>query len=414
MRIPRNLTVRQRIALWCIGLSALVYIIPTLFGFVFFYYSLTAALDHELRNMESALGHAVDFKSGVPRFREWARVLQTTPARSMTTIQLYDEREHLLEHYGPPGVIRLIRNTRDIEDGEQRMRVEMTPLTDPQGKVVGYLQFQIPTRDRDAAVKQFAIVMALIAPIVLIGLGVCSYFVSDKATVPIQQTIDLLRQFISDAGHELNTPLSIVNACAESLEHKLAKQGIEAKEITTIASSSERMQSIIDDLMLLAALETPLHSESQVDRIRVSELISESIDEFTIKFEQKNVELTSTVETDAIVRGDEFRLRTMLNNLLENALRYTDAGGKVEVYATLNNNEIRIKISDTGIGIPAENLPFIFDRFYRVDKSRSRISGGSGLGLAIVKAIVEAHRGSIEVASSKPGTMFTVTLPAEF
>jgi signal transduction histidine kinase len=413
MRIPSNPTVRQRIALWCIGLSTLVYIIPTLFGFVFFYYSLTAALDHELRNMESALGHAVDFKSGVPRFREWARVLQTTPARSMTTIQLFDASEHLLEHYGPPGVSRLVRNSHEVEDASGKLRVEMTPLLDPQGKTVGYLQFQIPTRDRDAAVKQFALVMALIAPIVLIGLGICSYFVSDKATIPIQQTIDLLRQFISDAGHELNTPLSIINACAESLEHKLAKQGIEAKEITTIASSSERMQSIIDDLMLLAALETALHNESHTDRIAASELINESMDEFSIKFEQKNIALTSHIETDAVIHGDEFRLRTMLNNLLENALRYTDAGGKVDVAATLQNNGLRIVVSDTGIGIPAENLPFIFDRFYRVDKSRSRSSGGSGLGLAIVKAIAEAHRGSIEVTSSRPGTMFTVILPAE-
>jgi signal transduction histidine kinase len=413
MRIPGNLTVRQRIALWCVGLSALVYIIPTLFGFVFFYYSLTAALDHELRNMESSLGHAVDFKSGLPRFREWARVLQTNPARSLTTIQLYDASEHLLEHYGAPGVNRLVRNSHEVEDDGRKMRVEMTPLLDPQGKTVGYLQFQIPTRDRDAAVKQFAWVMALIAPIVLTGLGICSYFVSDKATIPIQQTIDLLRQFISDAGHELNTPLSIVNACAESLEHKLAKQGIEAKEITTIASSSERMQSIIDDLMLLAALETPLHNESHTDKIAASEFINESIDEFSIKFEQKKIELKGHIETDAIIRGDEFRLRTMLNNLLENALRYTDAGGKVDVAATLQNNSLRITVSDTGIGIPAENLPFIFDRFYRVDKSRSRSSGGSGLGLAIVKAIAEAHRGSIEVTSSRPGTMFTVTLPAE-
>jgi signal transduction histidine kinase len=103
----------------------------------------------------------------------------------------------------------------------------------------------------------------------------------------------------------------------------------------------------------------------------------------------------------------------MLNNLLENALRYTDAGGKVDVAATLQNNGLRIVVSDTGIGIPAENLPFIFDRFYRVDKSRSRSSGGSGLGLAIVKAIAEAHRGSIEVTSSRLGTMFTVILPAE-
>lgn len=414
MRISKTLSVRQRIALWCVGLSAFVYIVPTLLGFYFFYYSLTAALDHELANMASSLGHAVELKSGHPYFREWARVVQTNPMHSLTTIQLYDADEHLLDRYGAPGLNKLVKNIREVDNAGSPMRILSTSLMDPNGKTVGYLQFQIPTRERDAAVKQFAWVMALIAPIVLTGLGVCSYFVSDKATIPIQQTIDLLRQFISDAGHELNTPLSIVNACAEALEHKLAKQGIEAKEIATITISSERMQNIIDDLMLLAALETQLRSELDHEAVSISELVNESIDEFSIKFEQKNIELKGTTILQQKIIGDEFKLKTMLNNLLENALRYTDAGGKVEVTATVVNNLLRLTVSDTGIGIPIESLPFIFDRFYRVDKSRSRSSGGSGLGLSIVKAIAEAHRGSVDVSNSKPtGTKFTVSLPIE-
>jgi two-component system phosphate regulon sensor histidine kinase PhoR len=236
--------------------------------------------------------------------------------------------------------------------------------------------------------------------------------VSDKATIPIQQTIDLLREFISDAGHELNTPLSIVNACAEALEHKLGKQGIVAKEIATITRSSERMQNIIDDLMLLSALETPMQSDLNNEQLTVSKLIAECADEFSIKFEQKGIQLTQAAPGDLTVTGDKFKLQTMLNNLLENALRYTDSGGSVSITATQSAPDWQICVCDSGIGIPQESLPMIFNRFYRVDKSRSRSSGGSGLGLSIVKAIAEAHRGSIKVANnSGAGTSFTISLP---
>lgn len=413
MRIQPMLTVRQRIALWCIGLSTFVYITPTIFGFFFFYYRLTAALDHELRTLASSMGHAVELDSGKPHFRDWARVVQTNPARSLTSILLYDADGNLLEHYGVLGINRLILNKTEIAEGDKTMRVTVTPLIAPGNHKVGYLQFEIPTKDRDAAVRQFAWVMFLIAPIVLAGLGVCSYFVSDKATVPIQQTIDLLRQFISDAGHELNTPLSIVNACAESLEHKLAKQGIEAKEIATISSSSERMQSIIDDLMLLSELETPLKGDVARELISVAELVNECTNKFSIKFEQKGVALRTSISGEFSLLGDRFELQTLLNNLVENALRYTDSGGTVELsVAASGPAEFQISVSDNGIGIPAESLPLIFNRFYRVDKSRSRSSGGSGLGLSIVKAIAESHRGSVAVNSLPgSGTQFTVNLP---
>ena len=407
------LTVRQRIALWCIGLSTFVYITPTIFGFFFFYYSLTGALDHELRTLASSLGHAVELESGKPHFRDWARVVETNPARSLTSILLFDVDGHLLDHYGVPGINQLILDKNELAQGGKNMRVAVTPLIAPGDKKVGYLQFEIPTKGRDEAVRQFAWVMALIAPIVLAGLGICSYFVSDKATIPIQQTIDLLRQFISDAGHELNTPLSIVNACAEALEHKLSKQGIEAKEIATISSSSDRMQSIIDDLMLLSELETPLRGEVTREAVSVNELVDECTTKFSIKFDQKGVALRTSAAGDLKILGDRFELQTLLNNLVENALRYTDAGGAVELaVSTSTPAELQISVSDNGIGIPAESLPLIFNRFYRVDKSRSRNSGGSGLGLSIVKAIAESHRGTVAVSSApSAGTKFTVNLP---
>jgi signal transduction histidine kinase len=411
-KILKKLTVRQRIALWCIGLSAFVYITPTILGFFFFYFSLTAAMDHELKSLASSLGHAIDLRSGRPQFRDWARVVQTNPARSLATIQLYDINGQMLEHYGTPGISRLIIDKREVIEEGKRMRIMVTPLVVPGHKTIGYLQFELPTHGRDAAVEQFVLVMALIAPIVLLGLGICSYLVSDKATIPIQQTIGLLRQFISDAGHELNTPLSIINACAEALERKLDKQGIKTSEVTTITNSAERMQHIIDALMLLAELETPITAELIQEPVLMSQLVNQCLEEFSVKYAQKGIHLKHPTLPDAFVLGDKSSLQTMLSNLLENALRYTEAGGTVEINVNINSPNLIISVSDTGIGIAQENLSSIFNRFYRIDKSRSRLSGGAGLGLSIVKAIVESHQGTIDVSSTLgAGTKFTISLP---
>jgi signal transduction histidine kinase len=165
--------------------------------------------------------------------------------------------------------------------------------------------------------------------------------------------------------------------------------------------------------MLLSELETPLKGEMAREPIAIADLVEECTNKFCVKFEQRDVALRSAVAPNLSVLGDRFELQTMLNNLVENALRYTETGGTVELSVSLSGpSEFQIIVSDNGIGIPAESLPLIFNRFYRVDKSRSRSSGGSGLGLSIVKAIAESHRGTVEVNSTPAaGTKFTVKLP---
>jgi two-component system phosphate regulon sensor histidine kinase PhoR len=294
----------------------------------------------------------------------------------------------------------------------------VTPLISNRGHLIGYLQFEIPTKERDAAVRQYALVLAVIAPAILFGLGVCSLLVADRAMVPIQQTIDVLRQFISDAGHELNTPLSIINACHEALEHKLARRPQRSqeepalKELKIIGDSSDRMQKIIDGLMLLAELENPLARPITLEILDIDQLLRQCTRDFQIKFEHEGRTLEYQSSGENPVLGDKQALSQLLSNLLENALRYTEPGGKVTVSLKRRDAGLQISVADDGIGIPQECLPRVFDRFYRVDKSRSRNSGGSGLGLSIVKAIAEAHRGTVKVESKTGvGTEFTLNLP---
>jgi signal transduction histidine kinase len=412
------LSVRQRIAFWFVGLSTLVYITPTLLGVFFFYYTLTSALDHELKTLASSLGHAIDLQGGMPHFRDWARVVQTDPARAICTIQLFDQHGRMLEHYGAEGIERLIQNANEATEGGRSMRIRVSPLV-VDGRSLGFLQIQIPTRERDAATRQFAVTMAIIAPVVLIGLGLCGLLVSDKAMVPIEDTIKMLRQFMADAGHELSTPLSIIDASAESLQHKLGKQSIVMKETAVISNSAERMQKIIDDLMLLAELQTPVKQSIIRKSVAVDDLVGDCVNNFLVKFEQKQVTLERSPAPapvpPLVVSGDRDELVNMLSNLLENALRYTEPGGTVTVSTAANADcSLILTVADTGIGIAEECLPFVFDRFYRVDKSRSRASGGSGLGLPIVKAVAEAHDGRIEVVSKiGQGTKFTIRLPLQ-
>ncbi|RTL44824.1 MAG: hypothetical protein EKK48_06125 [Candidatus Melainabacteria bacterium] len=400
---------RARIALWFIGLSTLAYIIPTMLGIFFFYGTLTAALDQELRTLASSMGHAIDLSSGQPRFRDWARIVQTEPARAVYAIQLFSQDGKLLESYGIKGSRRLSLKIKELNDAGQQVRLLVSPLTFG-GQVIGYLQLEVSTKDRDNATRSFIWTMLTIAPFVVAGLGFCGYYVSNKATVPIRKAVVSLRQFLADAGHELNTPLSVVSAYTETLQHKLSKSGLHYEEPEIINNAAERMQRIIDDLSMIAEIETLEAKEST--SIDLAEIVKQQAIEFAIKFEEKKLQFTCEIANGCQVSGSQEALHALISNLLANALRYTNEGS-VSVELFKDGAEVKIIVEDTGIGIPESSLEDIFKRFYRVDKSRSRASGGSGLGLAIVKAIAEAHRGTINVISVLgKGSKFIVTFPA--
>lgn len=401
---------RARIALWFIVLSTLAYIIPTVLGIFFFYGTLTAALDQELRTLASSMGHAIDLSSGQPRFRDWARIVQTEPARALYAIQLFSLDGKLLESYGIKGSRRLSPKVKELNDNGQQVRVLVSDLT-YDGRVIGYLQLEVSTRDRDNSTKSFIWTMLTIAPFVVAGLGFCSFYVSDKATVPIRRAVISLRQFLADAGHELNTPLSVVSAYTETLQRKLEKEGLHYVEPDIITNAAERMQKIIDDLSLIAEVEILEKKESAL--VELSEIVRQQATEFSIKFKEKNLQFSSETASDCLVTGNAETLHILVSNLLSNALRYTN-DGTVSIRLYKDGAGVKICVEDTGIGIAEDVREEIFERFYRVDTSRSRTSGGSGLGLAIVKAITEAHRGTIEVISVLgKGSKFIVTLPGE-
>lgn len=223
----------------------------------------------------------------------------------------------------------------------------------------------------------------------------------------------LQKEFISNISHELRTPITAVRVTAETLLAG-AKNDEEVVDrfLNTILAESDRLAALITDLMEIG------RRESGVSKIEPSEVdVALAIEQACVTIlplaELNNVEVNFDLPNDLIGFVDETQFLQLVRNLVDNAVKYTHPGGRVDVSAAGRAGEIIITVTDTGIGIPKGEVDRIFDRFYRVDKARSRRIGGTGLGLTIVKDIVEAHEGKISVETRLgKGSTFRVTLPS--
>lgn len=403
---------RVQLTAWFLGLSFIVYLACAAIGAFHFYSNLSHSLDEQMRVVMSQIGHAIDLNGGAPVFRDWLRVVETHPARSLVSIQLFNSSGKLLEHYGPPGIPKLLLDVQEFTENGSTMRIKQTPLS-YEGKVIGYLQLQLPTKERQELTKEFILTMGSIAPFLLLGLGTCAYFVSGMAVAPIERSVRTLQQFVADAGHELNTPTSIIQARSQSLERKLEKKNLFEEDVKIISASAERLGHIIQNLMILAEMDGRKAKASNRSRVDVKATLEELLQQFSERFSERAITLSTSEMSEAEILADKQSLVCIISNLLENAQKYTEPGGKVFVSCKTESGSVQLSVEDSGIGIPEECLPHIFERFYRVDKSRSRSSGGSGLGLSIVKALVESFDGKIMVESHENrGSKFNVTFPA--
>lgn len=224
----------------------------------------------------------------------------------------------------------------------------------------------------------------------------------------LQQAFERERQFTTDVSHELRAPLAIAQGEASLALRKERSPQEYQKALETISREIEQLSSLINHLLFLARSDGGL---SMAD-VNLKELLNEIIEDAEVLCEQKNITLESNVGEPLIIQGDITRLREMILNLIDNAVRYTLQDGKISLSLYEISGFAHISVRDTGIGIPVEHLPHIFKSFYRVDRSRSREGGGTGLGLAICKRIVELHGGKISVESKENfGSTFTVELP---
>lgn len=220
------------------------------------------------------------------------------------------------------------------------------------------------------------------------------------------------KEFLADVSHELRTPMSYIRGYSQVLEEGLVQSPDEIKDyLRIIHDETNRLEGLVNDLFVLAQADAGMLKVVK-QPIQLEDVILPVLERMRKKAEDKQIVLSTTISPLPTVEADSVRLEQVLVNLIDNAIRYTPSKGSIEVGLKKVRNWAEITVSDTGIGIPKNELPHIWDRLYRVEKSRSRTGGGTGLGLSIVKQIVEAHDGTVHADSiENVGTTISVRIP---
>ncbi|RDY71251.1 sensor histidine kinase [Halobacillus trueperi] len=231
----------------------------------------------------------------------------------------------------------------------------------------------------------------------------------------LKQLEQMRKDFVANVSHELKTPITSIRGFSETLlDGAMKDEKMLEQFLQIILKESGRLQSLIQDLLELSKLERD-DFLLNVEQVEVQRLLNDLLPIVEQHAEQKQVKLHASIKGNTLIQGDSSRLKQVFMNLLTNAINYSGDEGEVTLEFQESENYVTIKITDNGVGIPEEEISRIFERFYRVDKARSRNSGGTGLGLAIVKHIVEAHEGTIRVESEVDvGTAFYVEIPKKF
>lgn len=257
----------------------------------------------------------------------------------------------------------------------------------------------------------------LVKSLELAGAGMVVVFVlalllSRWAAKPVKVAWEQQHQFVADASHELKTPLAVIIANNEILESKAGElpEGC-SRWVRSTHDEAQRMRGLVEEMLELARTEEDGGSARRNVDVNLSELVEGEALQFDAVAYERGTLIESDIAEDVHVLGDPDQLDRLVKTLIDNACKYASAGSTIQVLLERRVGAVSLSVTNAGEPIPAEDLPHVFDRFYRSDKARARSTGGFGLGLAIAKGIVESHGGRIEVKSSaEKGTTFTATL----
>lgn len=392
---------RVQLTCWFVVLVMLVYLGDSICALFLMDYQLKTAIYQDLTRQSQEIAAAVQIVDGKPTLSKWAEMERRLNLKPDATVQIYDRDKHLLERYGPRGVPQL-------QAGLIGHSVYSTYTNVASN---GYVQVQVPSRQHDDRIYDFEFGKLIRGVLIAFAIGVCGWLYSDKAIEPVVRSLRTLRTFVADAGHELRTPVALIEGSLETLEAELTEHGISSDVLAIMSRASERLKNLSTNMLLLARMENP-ELELRKSQLDAKEIIGNVVADLADQAGHRHIGLAIKALPSAAIFGDKDSIARLFSNVIENAIRYTPEGGSITVDGWKQDTCICVSIEDNGIGIPPESLPHIFDRFYRVEKARSREAGGSGLGLAIVKAIVDAHGGEITVESQVgKGSKFLISLP---
>lgn len=236
---------------------------------------------------------------------------------------------------------------------------------------------------------------ALLFLVALLG-----YIIAGRTLKPIQENVNIQRRFLADASHDLRTPLAIMKSESQVL---LRTGSHDTKDFREVIESNleeiDTMSRLVDDLLIMARTEE-LPDKTTFEDVRISDLLEKVARKISGRALEKHITFIHESVTDGVVRGEPYQLERAFQNVLQNALNYTEEGGKITLTSSQKSGDYTISIRDTGVGISKKDLPYVFDRFFKASHSRNEGSG-SGLGLPIVRQIVERHGGTVTIESEE-------------
>lgn len=329
-------------------------------------------------------------------------------------VRWYSKTGKLQQFYGlqPADQIRSIAAFETIHADLIWLR-QLTLPVDHEGHTIGYLQVAIPLTDAQETLNDLLIVMVITVPLTLGAISLTSWFLGGLAMQPIQASYRQLQRFTSDASHELRAPLAAILSNAQvGLLSPIEDGKPKHIRLEKVAEIAKIMNQMVTDLLFLARQAGQLDTNS-IQSINLNDLLKDIFTNSPVQCATQHVTVNLELpEEQIIIHGNPDLLKQAITNLLSNACKYTLDKGNVWLRLVGQYHRILIEVEDTGTGIPEQDLPHIFDRFYRVDEERTREKGGTGLGLAIAQQIIEAHSGRISVSSQVgKGSLFQIELP---
>jgi two-component system OmpR family sensor kinase len=282
-----------------------------------------------------------------------------------------------------------------------------------QASPTGYVRASESTVHLEAELRRLQAGLALGVVIVSGFATLGGLWLTRQSLKPVLETLTQLKQFTADASHALRNPLTAIRASIAVMQsHPERIHPADAEKLQAIASASDQMSQLVEDLLLLARMDRQTPDQRAWAVIALDELLEDLVTLYGDRADQQQIDLNLELNANADVNGDASQLQRLFTNLIANGLQYTQSGGTVTVRLHRSPSQAVVEVQDTGIGIAAEHLPHLFDRFWRVDQARSYHAGGSGLGLAIAQAVTQHHGGTLTVYSEPGcGSTFTVTLP---
>lgn len=445
-------SIRFRLAAWYTGFLAVTFLVLGLGAWVAIRFSISDTVDADLRSrIERMTGFLAKSERNSEEIAE--ELGEQVVLTSAGTMVRFDDLQGnpVFRSAGPfwwPQPIPDGAAIQTFDTDGQRIRAHRADL--PSGRI----QIAVPLNMYDSALRRFTWTMLLGSPVALVLAAFGGYWMSRRALAPvdaiaarareigagelsarlpsrnsgdeldrlsatlnemlerIENGFRRITQFTADASHELRTPVAIIRTTAEIARSRTRSAEQHEASWTNVVAESERMSRLLDDLMTLARADSGIDS-LEIGPVDLGSCVQDACEEIQVLAEKASLHLRIELAPDCSVRGDVEALRRLCLILLDNAVKYTPAPGTIQVALQRDPENVVLSVTDSGIGISAEDQVHIFDRFYRASSHRSRESGGTGLGLAIAKWIASRHGAAVEVSSAPgAGSTFRILFPA--